>query len=326
MKRPVIFSLLAMLVLAAPLSARELSLAYFMGAPHPMNAAVFTPFSERVAELSGGQLTIKHYPGGALNSVPPKQYSIVVDGVADIAFALPGYTGEIFPMTNVIGLPGLCATATECTQALIRAREALETEYDAKLLAIWSNAPPVLITRDRAVRSLEDMRGLTLRVASRQEARFVAALGASAVAQPVDVIQQNLANGVIDGIVIDPSGIASFQLFEAGKYVTDWFPGSGTAFVLLMNRDTYNSLSPAEKGWIDTAADEALMLAGAAAYDRAGAGGMKAALEKGMEIITLSDEAKASFEAAITPALAEAMTEAAGMMRVGDVVGLMTGK
>ena len=72
-------------------SADELSLAYFMGPKHPMNAGVMTPFGEKLAELSGGKLTVKQFPGGALNKVPPKQYSILLNGVADID--LPPLTG-----------------------------------------------------------------------------------------------------------------------------------------------------------------------------------------------------------------------------------------
>ena len=80
----------ALLAMGVTASAAELSLAYFMGPKHPMNKAVFTPFAEKLAEVSGGQLTVKQFPGGALNSVPPKQYSILLDGVADIVFTLPG--------------------------------------------------------------------------------------------------------------------------------------------------------------------------------------------------------------------------------------------
>ncbi|MEM7462025.1 MAG: C4-dicarboxylate ABC transporter substrate-binding protein, partial [Pseudomonadota bacterium] len=86
----------ATIALTATASAKEMSLAYFMGPKHPMNAAVFTPFAEKLAELSGGKLTVKQFPGGALNSVPPKQYAILLDGVADIVFTLPGYTGDVF--------------------------------------------------------------------------------------------------------------------------------------------------------------------------------------------------------------------------------------
>ena len=313
------------MTLGTAASAAELSLAYFMGPKHPMNAAVFTPFAEKLAELSGGDLTVQQFPGGALNSVPPKQYSILLDGVADVVFTLPGYTGDVFPKTQVVGLPGVCDSATACTEALLRARSALEAEYNAKLLAIWANAPPVLITRDKPVRTLEDLEGLKVRVTNKSDVPIVEALGASAVAQPVNVINQNLTNGVIDAIAIGPSAIRSFKLQEPGNYITTWFPGSGSAFVLLMNKDVYNGLSDEERGWVDAAADEALSRSGGAFYDKAAGGGMKLAADEGVEMIDLSDEEKARWLEAIGPALDTAMTQQAGDMTIGEVMALMRG-
>jgi TRAP-type C4-dicarboxylate transport system substrate-binding protein len=228
--------------------ADELSLAYFMGPKHPMNKGVMGPFGAKLAELSGGKMTVKQFPGGALNKVPPKQYSIMLNGVADIVFALPGFTADVFPKTNVLNMPGICDNAVTCTEALQRARADLEKEYNAKVIAMWANAPPVLITKNKPVRTLEDLKGLKLRVTSKSSVPIVEALGATAVAQPITVVNQNLANGVIDGILTDPSAIGSFKLHEPANYVTTWFPGSGSAFVLLMNKDVYNGLSAEEKG------------------------------------------------------------------------------
>ncbi len=111
-------------LISSSVQSKELSLAYFMGPKHPMNKGVMTPFGEKLKELSGGKLTVKQFPGGALNSVPPKQYAILLDGVADIIFTLPGYTADVFPKTNVVGLPGVCDTALSCTEALQRAQGA----------------------------------------------------------------------------------------------------------------------------------------------------------------------------------------------------------
>ena len=119
--------------------ATELSLAYFMGPKHPMNKGVFTPFGDKLNEVSGGELTVKQFAGGALNKVPPKQYSIILDGVTDVAFTLPGYTADVFPKTNVVSLPGVCDSAITCTESLQRAHAQLEPEYNAKVLALWAN-------------------------------------------------------------------------------------------------------------------------------------------------------------------------------------------
>ena len=307
-------------------SAGELSLAYFMGPKHPMNAGVMTPFGEKLAELSGGKLTVKQFPGGALNKVPPKQYSILLNGVADIIFTLPGYTADVFPKTNVMGLPGVCDSAFSCTEAMQRVRGELEKEYNAKVIAIWANAPPVLITRDKAVRTLEDLQGMKIRVTSKSDVPIVEALGASAVAQPVTVINQNLANGVIDGIMIDPSAIGAFKLFEPANYVTTWFPGSGSAFVLLMNKDVYDGLSDEEKGWVDAAASAELSLGAGKAYDAASARGLGAARKAGNEMIELSDAEKAKFQARVDAVMAELVKKPVGDSTIGDMIAKMTGK
>ena len=315
----------ALLASSSIVAAKDLALAYFMGPNHPMNASVFQPFADRLAEASGGRMTVTQFPGGALNSVPPKQYSILLDGVADIVFTLPGYTGQLFPKTNVITLPKVCDSATDCTESLLRARKELETEYDAKVLAIWANAPPVLITRDKPVRTLEDVRGMKIRVTSKQDLPFTEALGASAVAQPVNVINQNLANGVIDAIAIDPSAIASFKLQEPANYITTYFPGSGSAFVLLMNRQLYDGLTDEQKGWVDAAADDSLSRLGGEGYERATAWGIEAARAEGVEIIELPDEEKARFDAAVEDALAAAMSQMAGDKTAGDIKAMMQG-
>ena len=325
MKRTLLLGVLASLALGGTVAAKELSLAYFMGPKHPMNKAVFTPFAEKLAEVSGGKLTVQQFPGGALNSVPPKQYAILLDGVADIVFTLPGYTGDVFPKTNVVTLPGVCDTAAACTQALLNARAILEKEYNAKLLAVWANVPPILITRDKPVRTLEDLQGMKIRVTAKQDVPFVEALGASAVAQPVNVINQNLANGVIDGIAIGPSAIASFKLHEPGKYLTTWFPGSGSAFVLLMNKDLYDGLSEEERGWVDAAADEALSMSGGVAFGKAGERGLSVATKAGVEMIDISEEEKARWNAKIAPALEAAKKEALGDMTVGEIMTIMQG-
>lgn len=314
---------LTLATVAPQAQAEELSLAYFMGPGHPMNAAVFTPFAEALAEASGGELTVQMYPAGALNSSPPRQYGILLDGVADIAFALPGYTGEVFPMTNAITMPGVCESAADCTAALLRARDVLEQEYEAEVLAIWANAPPVLITRDVPVRTLEDLEGLLIRVTASQDGPFAEALGASAVAQPVTVINQNLTNGVIDAIAVGPSAIPSFNLHEPANYITTWFPGSGSAFVLLMNREVYDGMTEEQQGWIDEAASDAISIAGGEFYDRAGMRGLQMAEEAGVELIEISEEERARWNAAVADLLEETRGQDAGPMTMGEVMDLM---
>lgn len=245
---------------------------------------------------------------------------MLLDGVADVVATLPGYTSAVFPMTVVSLYPGVCDSALDCTEALLRARPVLEGEYRAKVLAIWSATPPVLLTRDRPVRKLEDMQGLKLRVSSRLEIPFIEALGASPVMQPISEVQQNLHNGVIDGVVITAGGILPYQLQEAAAYVTTWLPLSAFPFVLVMNQDTYASLSAIERSWVDRSSDASLSLSGAHGYEATAARGLRVARESGVELIDLPDREKARFEDAVAGTLEAQLSRRLGDLTVAEVI------
>lgn len=318
---------IAISALAGSASAAELTLSYFMGPKHPMNKAVFTPFAEKLAEVSGGKLTVKQFAGGALNSSPPKQYSILLKGVADVAFALPGYTAQLFPITNVVTVPGVANSAIDGTEKLWNAVDIIEKEYKAKVLAMWTNRPPILLTKNKPIRSLEDMKGLKVRVTSAQNVPFIEALGASAVSQPVSVINQNLQNGTIDAILIDSSAIRSFKLYEPAKYLTVGIPGSGSPFVLLMNNRVFNSMSDQEKKWVDEASGRWLSESGGVGYDKAGDAGMQVSKDNNVELIELSAAEKAKFEKAMAPALEKFyQSKVAGELTGAKIVEAMKGQ
>ena len=191
---------------------------------------------------------------------------------------------------------------------------------------MWANAPPVLLTKDKPVRTLEDLKGLMLRVTSKSSVPIVEALGATAVAQPITVVNQNLANGVIDGILVDPSAIGSFKLHEPANYVTTWFPGSGSAFVLLMNKDVYNGLTAEEKGWVDAAASTELSMNAGKAYEASKIRGLGIAKKTGNEMIDLTDVERARWEAAVDAIMDDLKKQKVGDSTIGAVMTQMMGK
>ncbi|MDE2732736.1 MAG: TRAP transporter substrate-binding protein [Bacteroidota bacterium] len=305
-------------------NTRELSLAHFLAPSHVLNDYMFTPLSQEIAEISGGQLTIRQYAAGALNSSAPAQYAILLSGVADIALVIPSYTSDRFPKTDLLMYPGICKTALACTSALMRAYPTLEVEYDAKILGLWGNSAPVLLTRDKPVRRLEDMRGLKIRVPTQSAIPFIEALGASAVMQSATVVHQSLATGVIDGVAVSPSGIEAFQLHEPARYLTTWLPLSGLPFVLLMNQRVYDTLPPDQRNWIDETAGLSLSEKGAAAFTQSSINGLRMAEEAGVQIIDLQESEKRRFEEAIAPVREAQLERRAGDMTVAEVIRLFS--
>ena len=292
-------SSIAAALLAAGLSAtgtgiaKELTLASPLPPSHRFTPAFFTAYADKLKEVSGGKLTVKLYTGGSLNPSLPKQYSMLLDGVADLAFVIPIYTADVFPVANTVSVPGVCADAVACTRALWRAYPLIEKEIDAKILAMWTNDTPALITKARPVRTMADMKGAKVRISGPGEAPFWRAMGASPVSQEATEINQNLANGVIDGIAVDPASIISFKLHEFGKFVTLGIPAQGIAFTLLMNKKVYAALTPEERQRVDKAAGEAFSIVGATLAAQEDKTALEVSKKAGMEIIQRSpDEIK----------------------------------
>lgn len=320
-----LFALICSGLAASSAMADELSLAYFMGPKHPMNAGYFTPMGEMLEEASGGALTVRQFPGGALNQSPPKQYSLLLDGVADMVFLLPSFTNKLFPKTSVISVPTVCDDAIDCTAAITRARPELETEFNAKIVGLWANSPPVLITRDKPVRTVADLQGMTIRAVDPISIPFLEALGASPVALPVSQVNQALANGVVDGVMIDPAGIGSFKLHEAGNYITTDIPGGASSFAVAMAADVYAGLSEEEQAAVDAVANSELSAKAGATYAAISDKGMALARNAGLEIIDIGDAERAKMQTIVDTVLPDLMSQPAGDKTVGDIMSLMTG-
>ncbi len=115
------------------IAAEELQMSFFVGQRHPMVKAVVVPLQEKLAELSGGDLTVKVHFGGSLVKGGPPQYGALLQGVSDLAFSLPGFSGPKFPFSNTVTIPGITQSAEDATNKLWNAMDVVETEYDAKL-------------------------------------------------------------------------------------------------------------------------------------------------------------------------------------------------
>ena len=57
-----------------------------------VTSQVMAPWAEEVSAASNGTLDIQMFAGGTLGRDPSTQFSLVENGVADIAFIVPGYT------------------------------------------------------------------------------------------------------------------------------------------------------------------------------------------------------------------------------------------
>lgn len=292
------------LISMGPAMADELRIAHFMPAMHPMDKGVMSPLAEQINEATGGELTMRIYPSGELGKGPVQQYKRVVTGVADIVFGIPDYTPQQFPKTGMVHIPGLFANGEAATNALWDNIALLEDEYSqTKLLGLWANNPSVLVTRDKAVRNLADMEGMKIRTPNPVMAELVKAWGGIPVSMPTTDAYNSMNTGVIDAVMIGPSGIRSYKLNETAKYVTTNIPSALDSFYLLMNKSSWDGLSDEHKAKLEELTGRGLSLQGARSFYEAGQAGLQLAKDTGVEMIEIDAAADAEFRAKMKDAL-----------------------
>lgn len=299
---------------AIPGAAGEMKLANYMASSHPYVGGCLEPFAEAVSQTTGGAVTVRLYNGGELGPGPTEQYTRVLDGVAELAIGLPGYTASSFPLTLLAELPGVIDEATG-TETLWKNIELFAPEYRrARLVGLWSSAPNLLFTRDKAVHTPEDVSGLKIRVPSRSAGLLVEAWGGSPVSMPVSEIYNALQTGVIDGAMIDGSAVDAFKLGEVAGFVTMGMRSTISPFFILMNRDAYGDLDDSQKAALDAAGRATSLACNAVQLDIVGQGIAHFADMPGKTVIALTPaqaEAFDSLSVGVTEAVVAENGEAA---------------
>ena len=290
-----IFVVLATLVVSV--QATELVLAHFIATNHPMHRAVFVPLAARLQSDSGGELTLRIIPG---LSDPARQFQRVTNREADLVFGLPDYTPELFPRTRLIELPELAHDPGAATRMLGNGiPRTLAPDYAAVIpLGLWVGEPAVLVSSGRAIRTLADVAGRRIRVADPGAARLLALWGATPVILTANQILPAFQSSEIDAALIGGSGIVPFQLDTVAKACTLNLPVVLTSFYLLMNRQAWESLPAAQQEVLRAATGLTLSLSATSAYDEAGRDGMTRLRQANAEIVELTPEQAAPFQAA----------------------------
>jgi TRAP-type C4-dicarboxylate transport system substrate-binding protein len=244
-----------MSVAAVAVSAEELKFANFTPPFHTINASVIEKLNTDLSAATNGALTVKGYHGGELGAGPAEQYVRVVQGAADVAWGLPGYTSSQFGKSMIIELPNAVPLDVPGYVAIWRAYEEIKAEYPAtKPLALWASEPNIFIMKDRQIRTPADLKGLKIRVAGSTMAEVAEALGATPVQMPIGQVYNALQTGLIDGVITGASTLTDFKLDEVANSFTLGANIGRGSFYTVMTAAKYDGLPADQKAAIDAVA------------------------------------------------------------------------
>ena len=163
-------------------------------------------------------------------------------------------------------------------------RYAQEEFQDVHLLAVHVHAPGVFHMKNKPIRRLEDMQGLKIRGPTRIITNMLSSFGATPVAMPVPSLPDALAKGVVDGALIPYEVARSLRVHELTNSHTSVRGPRGlytAVFILAMNKERYNNLSPELRSIIDKHSYLPLVRSAGQAWDKADLPVIKLAEDRG---------------------------------------------
>ena len=187
---------------------------------HPFSQAD-RDWMDYVAAKGGGRVAIRPIWAGALISSDQSMIELR-HGVADIGLITPIYAkGGAHALRTQTGFYS-GVTTQESQIALYRCLERSRKEIAAelaglKVLAVQGGNLPVILTRNRPVRTLEDLSGLRIR-APTELLPVMQALGAEPVSMPMGDVYSALAKGILDGVIAPTDTFRSLHFAEVADY------------------------------------------------------------------------------------------------------------
>jgi TRAP-type C4-dicarboxylate transport system substrate-binding protein len=292
------------------------------GANVPKN--ILQPWADKIMAESGGRIEIQHYPAMQLGGTPPQLIDQVIDGVADIVWTVSGYTPGRFPRAEVFELPFTMADGGKTSEAYWKLAE--ETMMDAdfkdfKVLGLWVLGAGVIHSADPG-ETVADLNGVKLRAPTRVTNKLFGNLGATPVGMPVPAIPEALSKGVVDGTIIPWEVVGALKVAELVENHTE-FPGNAlytTTFIFAMNKDKYNALPDDLKKVMDDNSGLDFSIFAGTQMQADDAPSREFAVDNGNNIITLTEEQAAEWQAASAGTIDEWKAEMAEKGIDGDAL------
>jgi len=269
--------------------------------PTHVQSQLAEAWCKEIEKRTNGKVRIEYFAGQTLTKAR-QCYDGVVTGLSDIGFSVLAYTRGRFPVMSAIDLPlgypgGVVATAVvnETYQRFMP-----KELDDTKVMYLHAHGPGILHTKGKAVRKLEDVKGIKIR-ATGTSALVVEALGGTPVPKPMPETYQMLQKGVVDGSVHPFESNKGWKLGEVTDYATAAFSAAyTTAFFVVMNKDKWNSLPADVRNMMEVINREWAVKHGEA-WDASDMDGIRYFLNQGNEIIGLDNREAERWQKAVAP-------------------------
>ena len=214
-----------------PAAAQEkitLRLADSLPGGHVIHEMVAKPFMELVTKATNGQVTFQHFPSEQLGKAKDMAQLTAV-GVADLAYIVPSYSSDKFPLTAVGELPGIFDTECQGSLAFYKISHnggILETREFAPnqlrpLVTIALPAYQIQLANSRVVKTAKDLEGLKIRTTGGAMDLMMRSIGGVPVRMAAPEIYESLTRGTLDGVIFSYQSSVSYEFGKIMKSGTE---------------------------------------------------------------------------------------------------------
>jgi tripartite ATP-independent transporter DctP family solute receptor len=285
---------------------------------YPTVAAVES-FGKKLSEATNGRLGVQVYPSMQLGGEKEFLEQAQVGALA-MARVSVGVMGPIVPELDVFNLPYVFRDVDHMHATIdgdigVELLQKITDHPTAGLVGLaWMDAGTRSVyTHDKPVAKMEDLSGLKIRtMGNPMFVDMMNAMGGNGVAMGYDQLINALQTGIVDGAENNPPSYSSGQHYN---YAPNYTLTEHLIIpeILVFSKRVWDSLSPEDQALVTKLAKEtqAEQRALWAAKEAEAIADMEA---NGVEIITLTPEAKQAFQDAMKPVWEKYGAEHAGMI------------
>lgn len=296
----------AMLLLSSEVALSQTKILFNLFVPrnHHVFTDVLEPWAKQVDAATKGRVQIEF---SASNLAPlPRQFDMVKNGVADMGLDQTIFNANRFELVKIAEFPFIGDSTEAVSIALWRTYEKYfvkANEYDGvHVLSFFSTGASHLWTAKRAATSLDDIKGLKIRMTGVYIRELSSALGVAPVAEPGPKAYELVSNGVVDGSGFSVVDIVNFKLTSQLRHLIR-IPGGlySAGFAMIINKQKWDNLSEEDRKAISSVSGEAFARLSGKAWDVANAKAEAIIKKEGIQQSELKPEALAELKKRLSP-------------------------
>ena len=189
---------------------------------HGLYTEGFVPLTEMLDRETGGRLRLQAFTDKLLHG-PLDGFKAAISGITDYTHAYATYQPGSFRLLHALQLPFLFprpAVAALVAEELYP--RFFKTEYERMgvyLAHCDSTSPYDIISKD-PIRTLEDLRGVKIRVTGGLSVDIFRALGGVPTVMAAAEVYPAFQRGVVDAVALGAPDIVAYRLHEIGRHFT----------------------------------------------------------------------------------------------------------